>query len=213
MNSNTKRDKTLRMTRLALLTAILLLMAFTPLGYLRIGALSITFLTIPVVIGATAMGPTDGAFLGLVFGVTSYAQCFGMDAFGTTLCGINPLYTALMCIIPRVLIGPVSSGLMRLMNRWIKTDVHHTGRRMAKYMICCLAGALTNTVLFVTLFVAFFSRTEFFWSLGDSVIEVVGLLVTVNALVEALVCTVVGGAIAERLNAAIHPRQKAHLIP
>lgn len=204
MKSNTKRSKTLHLTQLALLTAILLLMAFTPLGYLKIGALSITFLTIPVVIGATAMGPIDGAFLGLVFGITSYAQCFGMDAFGTTLCGIDPIYTALMCIVPRVLIGPVSSGLLHLLNKVIKTDAHHVGRRMIKYMICCLAGTLTNTVLFVGLFVAFFSKTEFFWSLGNSVLEVVGLLVTVNALVEALVCTFVGGAIAERLNAAIN---------
>lgn len=206
MNSNTKRGKTLHLTQLALLTAILLLMAFTPLGYLKIGALSITitFLTIPVVIGATAMGPIDGAFLGLVFGITSYAQCFGMDAFGTTLCGINPFYTAVMCIIPRVLIGPVSSGLLHWLNKVIKTDTRHVGRRMVKYMLCCLAGALTNTVLFVGLFVALFGQTEFFWSLGNSVLEVVGVLVTVNAVVEALVCTFVGGAIAERLNAAIN---------
>lgn len=204
MNQNTKRSKVLHLTQLALLTAILLLMAFTPLGYLRIGALSITFLTIPVVIGATALGTTDGAFLGLVFGITSYAQCFGMDPFGTTLCGIDPFYTAVMCIVPRVLIGPVSSGLLHLMNKVIKTDSHHVGRRMIKHMLCCLAGAMTNTVLFVGLFVGLFGQTEFFWSLGNSVLEVVGVLVTVNAVVEALVCTFVGGVIAERLNAAIN---------
>ncbi len=204
MNSNTRRSKTLHLTQLALLTAILLLMAFTPLGYLRIGALSITFLTIPVVIGATVLGTIDGSFLGLVFGITSYAQCFGIDAFGTTLCGINPFYTAVMCIVPRVLIGPVSSGLLHLLNKVIKTDFHHVGRRMVKYMLCCLAGAMTNTVLFVSLFVGLFGQTEFFWSLGNSVLEVVGVLVTVNAVVEALVCTFVGGAIAERLNAAIN---------
>ena len=204
MNQNTKRSKVLHRTQLALLTAILLLMAVTPLGYLRIGALSITFLTIPVVIGATALGTTDGAFLGLVFGITSYAQCFGMDPFGTTLCGIDPFYTAVMCIVPRVLIGPVSSGLLHLMNKVIKTDSHHVGRRMIKHMLCCLAGAMTNTVLFVGLFVGLFGQTEFFWSLGNSVLEVVGVLVTVNAVVEALVCTFVGGVIAERLNAAIN---------
>lgn len=204
MNRNTSRSKTLHLTQLALLTAILLLMAFTPLGYLKILTLSITFLTIPVVIGATALGTTDGAILGLVFGITSYAQCFGMDPFGTTLCGINPFYTALMCIIPRVMIGPVSGWLLQLLNRVMKTEHHHVGKRMVKYMICCLAGALTNTVLFVGLFVGLFINTEFFWTLGGSVLEVVGVLVTVNAVVEALVCTFVGGVIAERLNAVIN---------
>lgn len=204
MNTNTSRSRTLHLTQLALLTAILLLMAFTPLGYLKIFTLSITFLTIPVVVGATALGTTDGALLGLVFGITSYAQCFGMDAFGTTLCGINPFYTALMCIVPRVMIGPVSGGLLHLLNRVIKADSRHVGRRMVKYMLCCLAGALTNTVLFVGLFVGLFINTEFFWTLGSSVLEVVGVLVTVNAVVEALVCTFVGGVIAERLNAVIN---------
>ncbi len=204
MEQNTKRSRTLHLTQLALLTAIILLMAFTPLGYLKIGALSITFITIPVVIGATALGTTDGAILGLVFGITSYAQCFGMDAFGTTLCGINPFYTALMCIVPRVMIGPISGWLLHLLNRVMKTDAHYMGRRMVKYMICCLAGAMTNTVLFVGLFVGMFGQTEFFWSLGNSVLEVIGVLVTFNAVVEALVCTFVGGAIAERLNAAIN---------
>ena len=51
------RKKLVYLVQLALLTAIIVVMAFTPLGYLKIGLLSITFLTIPVIIGAVAMGP------------------------------------------------------------------------------------------------------------------------------------------------------------
>lgn len=197
MNSNTKRSKTLHLTQLALLTAIIFLMAFTPLGYLKIGLfLSITFLTIPVVIGATVMGPKDGAFLGFVFGATSYAQCFGLDAFGTMLCSINPVYTALMCLIPRVMIGIVSGSMM--------SPLRKSGcSRVSSYFLCCMAGALTNTVLFVGLLMALFGQTEYIQSFGNNALQIIWLLTGVNAIVETLVCTVVGGVVAERINAVL----------
>ena len=81
-----KKYDTKKLVLLALLTGLLVLMAFTPIGYLNIGPLSITFNMIPVAIGAVALGPTGSAVLGLVFGITSFAQCFGISAFGTVLC-------------------------------------------------------------------------------------------------------------------------------
>ena len=88
-----KNTKTRQMVQLAILTAIILVMAFTPLGYLRVATMTITFLSIPVVIGAILIGPAAGAFLGFVFGLTSFIQCFGMDALGTALMTINVFYT------------------------------------------------------------------------------------------------------------------------
>ena len=44
-----------------------------------------------IIIGAVSNGPVVGAILGLTFGLTSFAQCFGMDAFGTTLMQISPV--------------------------------------------------------------------------------------------------------------------------
>ena len=56
-----KQNKKLRqMVQLAVLTAILLVMAFTPLGYLKIGPLSITFLTLPVAVASVVLGPGRG---------------------------------------------------------------------------------------------------------------------------------------------------------
>jgi len=198
MNSNTKRSKALHLTQLALLTAIIFLMAFTPLGYLKIGLfLSITFLTIPVVIGATSMGPKDGAFLGFVFGATSFAQCFGLDAFGTMVCSINPFYTALMCLVPRVMIGVVSGSLMNALRKAERP-------RVLSYFLCCMTGALTNTVLFVGILMAFFGQTEYIQSFGNNALQIIWFLTGVNAIVETLVCTVVGGVVAERISAAIN---------
>ena len=71
------------MVELALMAAIIFLMAFTPLGYFRTPGLSITFLTVPVAVGAIILGPKGGAVCGLVFGVTSLIQCFMGGTFGS----------------------------------------------------------------------------------------------------------------------------------
>ena len=47
---NTQTEKIRKLVFTAVLVAILLLMCVTPIGYLRVGAVSITFLVIPVVI-------------------------------------------------------------------------------------------------------------------------------------------------------------------
>ena len=68
-----------------LLTAILLLMAYTPLGYLNIGPLAITFNIIPVAVAAITLGSVGGAVVGAVFGLTSFLQCIGVG--GTSAMG------------------------------------------------------------------------------------------------------------------------------
>lgn len=54
-NNNT--TGTLYMVELALMVAIIFIMAFTPLGYFQTLGLSITFLTVPVAVGAILLGP------------------------------------------------------------------------------------------------------------------------------------------------------------
>ena len=80
------------MVQLAVLIAIMLILAFTPLGYLRIGPLAISLMTIPVVIGAMILGPAGGAVLGLVFGLKSFYQCFEGDPFGEALVEMNTFF-------------------------------------------------------------------------------------------------------------------------
>ena len=73
-----KRFNTRQLTILGLLTGILLLMAYTPLGYLNIGPLAISFNVIPVALAAVTLGPAGGAAAGAVFGLTSFLQCVGV---------------------------------------------------------------------------------------------------------------------------------------
>ena len=198
MNSNLK---TRTLVQLALLTAIELIMAFTPLGYLKVGALSISFLMVPVVIGAIIMGPAAGAFLGGVFGLTSFIQCFGMDAFGTMLMGISPLYTFITCIPSRILAGWILGLIFKALD---KID----SKKYAAYAVSSVSGALLNTVFFVGFLVLFFHKTLMELGMGDTILAVIASLVTINAVVEAIVCLVAGTAIVKALSVILKSRLK-----
>ena len=84
-----KQSKTMRLTLMGLFAAVLLLMAYTPLGYLNIGPLAITFNVIPVALAAITLGPVGGAAMGPAFCNASaweapapWEQCF----LASTLC-------------------------------------------------------------------------------------------------------------------------------
>lgn len=190
--NNTTRSKALHLTQLGMLSAIIVLMAFTPLGYLRVGPLSITFLTVPVVLGAIMMGPLDGAILGAVFGATSFAQCFGLDAFGTTLLTLNPVFTFILCFLPRILIGLASGYLLKGLEK-IRTN------QVVAYALSALAGAVTNTVFFVGFLLLLFGNTDYIRSFGKNILAIIGVLITTNALIEAVICTIIVTILAKAL--------------
>ena len=185
-----KKSNVKTLVQLALLTAIELIMAFTPLGYLKIGPVSITFMAIPVAVGAIVLGPLSGAFLGLVFGLTSFSQCFGADQFGTTLLGINAFSTAFMCLVPRILMG-LFAGL--IFGGLKKTTLGETGGALLSSLAC----SVINTVLFVGSLIVLFGNTEYIKGFGDSVIAVIMALVSVNTVIEAIACTIIGGAVSK----------------
>ena len=66
-NTNTKT-----LTRVALLVAIELVMKLVGLGSVPVGPLYMSFLTLPIAVGAITMGPAVGALLGGVFGAVSF---------------------------------------------------------------------------------------------------------------------------------------------
>ena len=149
-------SKTLRLTRLALLAAIVLVLAYTPLGYIHIGPLAITPIMIPVTVGAILLGPTEGAILGGIFGLTSFSTCFGSDAFGTMLMSINPVFTFLTCVPTRVLAGWLPAVIFKALYR-----KEQPLRANTAFGVAALAGPVLNTVFFMGALVLFFYRTDY----------------------------------------------------
>lgn len=188
-----------RFTQLSILIALILIMGFTPLGYLKVGLVEISFLTIPVVIGAIVLGPLSGAILGGVFGITSFIQCFGMSAFGAQLLEINPILTAILCIIPRVLMGYLA-GLIFVAIK--KIDKH----KLVSYAAASLSGALLNTILFVGGLVLLFGNSEYIGSMigGRNVLAFGAAFVGINGIVEAIAATIVGAAVSKVLAVTVN---------
>jgi len=177
-------------TRMGVLVAVLLIFGFTPLGYLRVGVVSITFNMIPVVIGAIVVGPAGGAVLGAVFGLTSFAQCFGADPFGATLLSLNPAATFAFCFFPRVAAGLLPGLAFQLARK-------RALRKPAGAALACLTGSVANTVLFIsTLWALFGGSAAVQEALGRSFWAAFLLLTGTNAVIEAVVCVVVGSAVA-----------------
>ena len=184
--------KTLQMVQTAILAAILIVMAFTPLGYLKVGIVEITFLMIPVAIGAIVVGPAAGAFLGLVFGITSFITAFS-SPLGIVMLNVNLFYTLIVLLVPRVLMGLLVGLIFRDIAKIDKTKI-------VSFVIAALSGALINTILFIGALVLLFgSNGDFEKGIGMNIWALVGLILSLNALIEAIVCTVAGAAIAKAL--------------
>ena len=187
-----RSTKTIKMAQMAILIAVVLIMAFTPLGYLKTVGLEISLITIPVAIGAMVIGPLAGAVLGAVFGLTSFYQCFGMSQFGVMLLSINPLYTFLVCVPTRILMGYLAGVVFK---GFIKADK----KNVVCYFLGGLVTAMLNTIFFMGVLVLGFWGTDYFQGLagGNGVMLFIILFVGINGVVEWIATTVVGGIVSK----------------
>ena len=190
-----EKSKTLKITILALMTALIMLFSFTPLGSVPIGPLVITLNVIPVAISAIVLGPAGGATVGGIFGFLSFLQCFGIgvpSGMGEILVGINPLLAFLQRFLPRVLEGLLAGF------------VYKAFRKKSPYVASAVTGfstAFFNTVFFMSALVLFFGNTEYVQGLigGRNIIVFVCMFVGINAVVEMITATLAVGAVGAAL--------------
>lgn len=192
----TTNFRTSRMVQLALFTAIIILLAFTPLGYIKTLGVEITLIVIPVTVGAIVLGPKAGAILGAIFGITSFLQCFGLSAFGTMLFEISPLGTFVICMVPRILMGWLT-GLIFLRLRKISRNL--------SFALSNLIGPLLNTVFFMIVLLLLFYNTEYIQGIAQTlgaknIVAFVALFVGLNGLIEMGVSFIVGTAVSKTID-------------
>ena len=200
-NTANKTFTTKYMVELAAMIAIIIIMAFTPLGYIKLPGLTITFLTIPVAV-AIILGPVGGLICGLTFGLTSlYQAVTGGSVFTFALFNISPVFTIILTVVPRTLEGLLTGLIFKVL---------HNIRSVQKvsYYIASLACPLLNTLLFMSTLVALFYRTDFIqtyvtkFAASNPFTFVIAFVGTQGAI-EAVVCFVVASILSRTLYAVL----------
>ncbi len=142
-----KNTKTAYLVRIALLMAITVVLAATPLGYIPAGALSFTIMVLPVAVGGVLLGMPAGLILGLTFGITSFVKA-PTEALGQLVLSYSGLFTAFVCIVPRVCVGLFAGLVHKLTQRREKRPVWI-------YLIAGGGASFVNTALFLGLLFIF----------------------------------------------------------
>jgi len=107
MNSGNVKSRfnTRKVAIAGILSALSIVLNFTPLGYIYLPGLAvqITLMHIPVIIGGILEGPIIGAFIGLVFGLSSFYTA-AVSPLPIAFAFLNPLVS----VLPRILVGVVA---------------------------------------------------------------------------------------------------------
>ena len=114
-----------------------------------------SFVLVPIVIGAILLGAKDGALLGFTFGlITMIMGIMGIDAFSFLLWSANPVWFIIICLLKATLAG-FGSGLI-----YKVLDKAFGGKKaMFSTVIASISAPVINTGIFVGGMLLFFFET------------------------------------------------------
>lgn len=196
-----KKTNVRLLTQMALLTALMLVMAFTPLGYIPLPFMNATTMHIPVIIGACLLGPKMGSVLGGLFGITSVVRAtispnltsFVFTPFYSFSPEFHGSWTSLIvAIVPRILIG-VCAGLVFM---GLKKLIHNETISLA---VSGFVGSMVNTIGVMGLIYLLFG--EQYAAAGGTdpslLLGVIMGVVGLNGVPEAIIAAVLTAAVSK----------------
>lgn len=137
-----RRKKSYRTAILGILMAIIFVQSMVPmLGFIPTGFVNITIIHITVIVAAIVLGPTDGAIVGLVWGIGTILRALTSP---TSIIDTTVFTNPIVAILPRVLVGFIAGWIYL----WFKK---HTEHRVLGMGLASAAGSITNTVLVLVL--------------------------------------------------------------
>jgi len=198
---NKRKHDTRWMVGVAMMAAIVVLLANTPLGLINVPPIKATTIHIPVILGAIMLGPLAGGILGAVFGVCSMVSntiapvpasiCFSPFLNASLLGAVKAIWVAVGC---RILIGVVAGWL------WIALKKLKASDYIALPVVGFL-GSMTNTATVMgSIFLLF--RAEYAAANNKAVSAVFDFImatVTGAGVMEAVVALVLVTAIGKAL--------------
>lgn len=154
MITNTRKQHILRMVELAMLIALVVVLQMLG-SFIKIGPLPMSFVLVPIVIGACLLGAKEGAFLGAVFGViTMVMGITGIDAFSFLLWEARPVWFVVLCLLKAIMAG-LCSGLVYKLFGKLFGEKHVYLRTV----FASVTAPIVNTGIFVVGMLLFFFDT------------------------------------------------------
>jgi uncharacterized membrane protein len=189
-------------------SAIIILLAFTPVGFIQLPFIKATIIHIPVIIGAIILNSRMGAGLGFIFGLTSlinntYYPTVSSFVFSPFIpvpgTDSGSLYALLVCFVPRILVGVVPWFIYRLLQK-------ATNNRFdtVNLIISGIAGSMTNTFL-VMYFIYFLFKDAYAYVQGilpNAVHGFITTIIIVNGIPEAIAAGIFTAAICKAMFAS-----------
>lgn len=202
-----KNNSLSEFVKTALLTAIIFLLTFVPgIGYIPVNpVINVTIIHIPVIIGSVVLGAKKGAFLGFMFGLSSFIKntFFSTSAMSFVF---NPLfhistgyyagalYALIICFLPRILVGVVPYFVYTALKKKITA--------VGALLTAGVLGSMTNTIL-VMGFIGIFFKNEYAKMLGEKaangVFAFIGATICTNGIAEAVVAAILSATVAKAL--------------
>lgn len=126
-----RKKKIQQLTLAAFFVALQVVMTLTPIGYIPIGALSITTMHIPVILAGMILGKKFGGWIGFVFGLTSLVRATMQPSITSfvfspfiTIAGVSGNYASLLIVfLPRILLGYLAGALYEITKHYFDQNV------------------------------------------------------------------------------------------
>ncbi len=191
------------LAQMALLTALMLVMAFTPLGYIPLPFMNATTMHIPVIIGACLLGPKLGGVLGGLFGLTSVLKATitpNLTSFVfTPFYSFSPEFhgswmSLIVAIVPRVLIGIVAGLLFQWLGKLVRNET-------VSLAIAGFVGSMVNTIGVMGLIYLLFGE-QYAAAGGKDPALLLGVIMGVigmNGVPEAIIAAILTAAVCKAL--------------
>lgn len=143
-----KRFNTRKLTGLALLTAVVVILQFLG-AFIRFGPFSISLVLIPIVVGAALYGVLAGAWLGFVFGLVVL-----LSGDAAAFLVISPIGTVLVVLLKGALAGLCAGAVYKALSKVNET---------VAVIVAAIVAPVVNTGIFLLGCLTFFLPTVTEW--------------------------------------------------
>lgn len=143
MAKSNQNQKIYKLVLLAIFIAVVVMLQLFGSG-IKIGAVSLSFVLVPIVLGGMLIGKSGGAILGLTFGIITFiGGITGADVFTATLINSSTygaIVTFLLCIGKATLAGFLSA---------LVYDLLKNKNKFLSVLLASITAPVVNTGVFI----------------------------------------------------------------